>query len=1282
MKGNGNELKDKIIKLARKYLMKILKVIVIPVLIVVIIISSIYYYITLDDAIRRENDLSNTPYVASQYINNVSIEKDGQILSEMTAQELWNIMEQNNNGGLSYLDTPEELLKLMNAELITQYLDTRSNPDDEIDWDSMNDVNSKNIQGIVKLKRADEDGNNFSMTYVEPEVFQSYIEQYNRSGSEEAKKLALSHFTLEQTEEGSTDSSEGDDIGILKGKGNFKQYTDLTEQQIKAIANLCKQEQGSLEGAAAEASLMANRFELVGSKFGTGGTGLYNYVRNSGWFANAGHFMDNGDAGTDYINAIKGVLINGKRTLPKYVDEHDCFSDIGNATNSGNSISVSERSQYKQYVTNINNRYGSKYIFFCFPTETSDPFGYTSKKNRKKYGDAYYDFKTGELINGTDDGDENQENSQETDNSDEWCWPTEGTNITSNYGPRKAPVNGASTNHGGIDIGVPEGTKVYACDSGTVITAENNNTAGNWVIIDHGNGYITKYMHNSQLKVSPGDTVKKGQVIALSGNTGNSSGPHVHFQVEYNGKTKDPLKFKYNNNMGDGSITINQTSDSKSDSNIDSSTIKWYAKVATWSEETITVESNDPNVSSSSVTTYNMSSTDVNYQEFINGYTMPFEYLWALLVITEDKEFALELADLVYNSEIEITVHDNLTVTTDTDVNTYSKKKKIDTNAEVTVNYGEQENIIEGASTKSGNWTDEEPPVDYKVTKTVIDRDNTLDVSLTKANVWILEYIQEYTFEKPKVQETDPVIVSLDDQDYPDTPDSTSHEDIHGHAQNLLETEKKAYESTYAYVDGKVNFVNEEIYNAVVNRKRTTTYKTETSNYVSSPAKINEKTDKKVHDDNTGDNFITILSQSKHKGARKRILEVSSWLFEILESNDSTKSRDMVDLTKYLLYKLTGNSYGVTEYDFSEYVNTDFSDYASSTGDYVVKTNAQNSATVVTDKNKLEEGLKKWLKNANGQKKNALSVVDEVLNCQEKYHVNAVFVYAFLRNETGIGTADTNYVKNDNNWGSWNLGHKFGSPEDNIETITRNIENGSIYFKQGRISVSTIGEIYCPNEPSHPNQGDEWVKNVQKYMSELYSCMGITESSGNSGSVAKGGAGTIGVYTSTTGRKYNLYLQGNGAPWAGNDYGDLHSMALAGCGPTAEAIIASSYNAEITPETTRKDIVSKYGRGNHSSATCIEKSLNTLLPGVKTSVGKFDENRIEKCLKKSGQVWLVVQNCKYTSGAHCIALIDYKDSGKVYVAHGTAKSRPYKWDSLSYIKKYIKYADVLYVGGQ
>jgi murein DD-endopeptidase MepM/ murein hydrolase activator NlpD len=90
----------------------------------------------------------------------------------------------------------------------------------------------------------------------------------------------------------------------------------------------------------------------------------------------------------------------------------------------------------------------------------------------------------------------------------------------------------------------PSGTSVCAAASGTVIVAKNlNYSYGHYLIIDHGNGLSTLYAHNTTLLVSVGDTVSKGQVIAKSGSTGNSTGPHCHFEVRVNGTRVNPMNY-------------------------------------------------------------------------------------------------------------------------------------------------------------------------------------------------------------------------------------------------------------------------------------------------------------------------------------------------------------------------------------------------------------------------------------------------------------------------------------------------------------------------------------------------------------------------------------------------------------------------------------------------------------------------------------------------------------------------------------------------------------------
>ena len=121
-------------------------------------------------------------------------------------------------------------------------------------------------------------------------------------------------------------------------------------------------------------------------------------------------------------------------------------------------------------------------------------------------------------------------------------WPTSGR-ISSYFGGRKSPGGIGSTNHKGIDIAVPRGTPIYAADGGTVTYSGWMSGYGYLVQIDHGNGYVTRYGHNSSLTVNVGQHVYKGQQIAKMGSTGNSTGNHCHFEVRYNGVAKNPLNY-------------------------------------------------------------------------------------------------------------------------------------------------------------------------------------------------------------------------------------------------------------------------------------------------------------------------------------------------------------------------------------------------------------------------------------------------------------------------------------------------------------------------------------------------------------------------------------------------------------------------------------------------------------------------------------------------------------------------------------------------------------------
>ena len=123
-------------------------------------------------------------------------------------------------------------------------------------------------------------------------------------------------------------------------------------------------------------------------------------------------------------------------------------------------------------------------------------------------------------------------------------WPSAASRrITSPFGNRLHPILKIYKFHSGIDIGASYGTNILAANSGTVIKAGYNSSYGYMVMIDHGGGIVTLYAHSSKLLVSTGDVVARGQVIALIGSTGRSTGPHLHFEVRVNGAYQNPLNY-------------------------------------------------------------------------------------------------------------------------------------------------------------------------------------------------------------------------------------------------------------------------------------------------------------------------------------------------------------------------------------------------------------------------------------------------------------------------------------------------------------------------------------------------------------------------------------------------------------------------------------------------------------------------------------------------------------------------------------------------------------------
>lgn len=120
-------------------------------------------------------------------------------------------------------------------------------------------------------------------------------------------------------------------------------------------------------------------------------------------------------------------------------------------------------------------------------------------------------------------------------------WPVNGGVISSPYGGRRDPVSTGYEYHQGVDIALEYGEPIYAAGAGTVIQAGVNGGYGVFASIDHGNGYKTQYGHMSTVAVSAGQHVAKGEIIGFVGNTGYSTGPHLHFEVLSDGQAIDPF---------------------------------------------------------------------------------------------------------------------------------------------------------------------------------------------------------------------------------------------------------------------------------------------------------------------------------------------------------------------------------------------------------------------------------------------------------------------------------------------------------------------------------------------------------------------------------------------------------------------------------------------------------------------------------------------------------------------------------------------------------------------
>lgn len=1072
-----------------KYKKRRIQAYVVIVFLLVLLAGSVYF-ITVDDGTYKEGDWGSTPYGASQFIKGITINENGTFKTDMKVQELWDKMLKSKSRVDEYLDNPEELAILMRAELVTQYPDTRPEGeiDKEIDWEKIKE-NADALQGIIKFKRADTEGNKKTMTYVSPEVLQGYIDTYNKTGSEEAKQNALKHFTLKKASSGTASENGG---AVAAGDGVMTDISQLIIDATNRTAwpgkSLCaKWVDDVYDNAGVGACRHASAYESakhhmistdrtaipIGAAVygtGSGSSGPYGHI---GIYIGDGKIIDSVGSGVKVWNSIDEWLswqvdvLDGKQGWLGWgwEDNNKIRGTMGDTTIKEND-KVDKKEEEKDDEKEDKDKKEDKEKQEATVTQVNGD-GYREIYTSSA-GISYKHFK--------------QFEGSYAENSywggtihSSGCGPTSVAILASGIlNSEKTPADIAAemnaiygltsyeTLKGEMDsLGMP--SEVIQSPSAEII--QDNLRNGKVMLVSVDNSTI--FTNNSHIMTIV-DINEQGQVYIC--NPGSSS---LYGWYDISEIMKG---CQYIVVTDAGAVGVASTKN----------TNNYVAVVATWNQKDTSIRTNDPSVGNSDNTQYSMTTTNVNYEEMVEPYTMPFDMLWALLVVGEDKNFIFELADLIYGSQIEITVHDNLTVNTDIDDWHYTKQTKAIVNGTITARTSEK--VASGRITNDEHNPHSEDP--FVTTKTVITQTNTLNIALTKADVWIVKYNNEFTYVGAS-ETSNNNTVTRGDEGYPSSPSYTGNSYSCGHISSLKQSLANKVQSTAKEGEEKpevqpVKFlenIHVDYYERYIKIYDNVTNITKTQKYVQGVPEFEEKTDPNAEEPN----FVTIFNKGKYRKNKIKIKDAAEWLFEIIETNDSTK--EMLDLIKYLLYKATGNVYdGVESFDFSIFYPGGLSTVGE--GDYIVHIDKSSPDIVITD----VETLKRAFAGYSGGGK-LVEHAQEYLELQEKYRVNAVFAAAVSISETSAGRAG-HAVNGKNNWYNIECTHgkshgrfeTYGSAKESIEAFFKQISVKDYYFTAGKFTVTEIGMTYCENADAPGG----WIENTTTAMTQMFNAAGIT----------------------------------------------------------------------------------------------------------------------------------------------------------------------------------------------
>lgn len=917
-----------------------LRIIFILFLIIVILISSLYILKGKEIAYAQD-DPKNVPAKAANFTNNVTIDSNGKIATAQTPLELWNELVKNGSEITKYLDSAEELSKLMNAQLVTQYMDTRDEKEIEkdIDWDSIyQQTDSTDVQGIIKMKRADSAGNETRMTYASLDQYLTWMESYNETGDANAKKNLLSHFTLEEYS-----ASENKLSGITYSTSDV--MTDISQRIIDAtkttpwagkgycqrwvrqVYNNAGLGNGGAYGSAYEAykgrciSTDRTNIPIGASVYCTGQSNGNTQYGHVGIYIGNGMVMDNVSTGIRTIS-LNEWIASAERHGHKMTDINGNLVTgwLGWGWQSG---SPSSTGSSNENVSEVGERVITEVAENTDTGIISDTVTTTSLNNFLFIGDSILEgLRTKiESEGATVRAEVGKTPKYFTDN-----WDSQIENLSISPSGIYLIFGQNSCGFGGYQKGVDEekslisklqakfpNVKIYV---NSVLPTKTTGYSGNTSY--SGASYVADQKKlNEALQQYCSTTNNVEYVNVLNGyeDTDGYAKPDLTDDGLHPNASGREVIF---NNIKSG-ITGGSSSSSSGGSGSTGSGA--CALVATFQEIGYSEASDDPEESiAPSNKEYSAVTTRVYYQNMTSGYTMPFNYLWTWLVLTENKDFVMDLADLVYNSEIEFTVYENYNGVTDIETVNYTRHKKLRTSADVSLWYNdipseaEQENV-ENSEEKNFYHS-------YKTTT----ENQTATVLLTKANVWMLKYELKYEPGQNKQITSSSGPTKMNDEFI------ITNQRLYGeHAlddkrtnlgnKNIEEIRKSVLDETNADLVTLSDITH--TYNVTkINQRKTIQNIVTTQDHVSSLPDVNGK----INKDSDEPNFVTIYLASR--SAKQAVKDLDSWLFEYLEMNDDTK--EMVDLTKYLLYMASGKSYGQVDFDFNEFT-TSSSSFNSST---------------------------------------------------------------------------------------------------------------------------------------------------------------------------------------------------------------------------------------------------------------------------------------------------------------------------------------------------------------